>query len=444
MRGSRSSTGRVEFSLGSRRRAWVFLLGLGLGAVFIASEAIRIGIAASLEHSADPSQLRWALRLDPANPQLHYQLGLVDSSLQDRVNHVEAVQHLRRATELNPHRALYWLSLASACDLVQETDCADQALEHALDLTPAIPRPHWIAANRYLLTNRTDAALPHLRRLLELSPEYSWPAFRLSLAAVGNPLMVLAKVLPTGPDARLKLDYVNFLSAQGDDDSAYRVWTEAVGKAHPFAFSWAEPYLQHLLDLGRYKEAVGVWRDLERLGIVNEPAKEDPENLIFNGEFEQAPLNAGFDWRDGRARHVGVGFTEGSAYRGNRCLRVDFTLSQNEESEAIYQIVPVAPNRSYVLTAYTRSDNITSDSGPRLRVRDPLCARCLDASTEATLGTTPWGMVSLRFSTGERTQVLRVSVWRPRTRTFPPEITGTFWLDSVSITSVGQRVKSKG
>ena len=422
-----------EFSLGSWGRASGFLVAAGLAALFIGGEAVRIGIATSLEDSVNLSQLRRALALDPANPRLHHRLGLIYSYSRGGRNSSEAIQHLRRATELNPHRAIYWLSLASACDSIRDTACADPALEHALRLGPVTPRVHWIAANRFLLTDRPEAALPQLRRLLELSSAYNWPAFRLSLEAVGDPLMVLERVLPHRADAKLKLEYVNFLSAQGEADFAYQAWGQAVAAASPFPFSSAEPYLQRLLDLGRYKEAISVWQDLERLGIVKKPATDEPDNLIFNGDFEQAVLNAGFDWRTRETPYLSLAFPDSGAYRGSRCLRLDFTVGRNNESEAVYQLVPVVPYQAYSLSAYARSDNITSDSGPRLRVLDPACPTCLDVSSETTVGTTSWHPVSLKFLTGGQAQVVRVSVWRPRSRSFPTEITGTFWLDTVSL-----------
>ena len=425
------SAGAAEFSLRSRARASVFLLVVGLAALFIAGETIRIGIATSLEDSVNLPELRRALVLDPDNPLLHHRLGLVYSLEAD--NPSEAIKHLRRATELSPHKALYWLSLASACDFLHDTLCADRALEHALSLSPMTPRLQWIAANRYLLTDRPQAALPRFQRLLELSTKYNWPTFRLCLEALGDPLMVFEKVMPKGADAKLKLDYVNFLSAQGDADFAYRVWGQTVASASPFDFSAAEPYLQRLLDAGRYQEAIGVWQDLEHLGIVKKPAAEDPGNLIFNGDFEQAVLNAGFDWRTQKVPYLSLTFPHSQAYQGRRCLRLDFTVGRNDESEAVYQSVPVIPRQEYLLTAYTRSDSITSDSGPRLRVLDPACHACLDVSSETTVGTTPWHAVTLKFSTGVQTQVVRVSLWRPRSRSFPTEITGTFWLDAVSL-----------
>ena len=118
-------------------------------------------------------------------------------------------------------------------------------------------------------------------------------------------------------------------------------------------------------------------------------------------------------------------------------MRLDFTVGQNDEYEAVYQIVPVAPDEAYLLTAYTRSESIASDSGPRLRVLDLACPACLNVSSETTVGTTPWHAVSLMFSTGPHAQVVRVSVWRPRSRSFPTEITGTFWLDAVSLKARG-------
>jgi hypothetical protein len=116
---------------------------------------------------------------------------------------------------------------------------------------------------------------------------------------------------------------------------------------------------------------------------------------------------------------------------------VDFEVKRNDDNEPVYQAVPVVPNGQYRLEAFVRSESITSDSGPRLRVRDPTCSECLDASSEPTIGTTRWHAVPLNFSTGPKTRLVQVSVWRPRSRAFPTEISGEFWLDAVSLTPAG-------
>jgi hypothetical protein len=173
--------------------------------------------------------------------------------------------------------------------------------------------------------------------------------------------------------------------------------------------------------------------DLEGRGVIGKPADSEQGNLVFNGGFERPPLDAGFDWRSQPSSYVSVDFADASPHEGAHCLRVDFPVGQNDEFEPVYQILPVAPNQAYTLAAYARSRDITSDSGPRLRVTDPACPSCLIASTATTVGTTPWHTVTLKFFAGPQTQAVRVSVWRPRSRVFLMEISGSFWLDTVSI-----------
>ena len=95
--------------------------------------------------------------------------------------------------------------------------------------------------------------------------------------------------------------------------------------------------------------------------------------------------------------------------------------------------MPVLPNHSYRVEAYVRSEDITSDTGPSLRVRDPQQPSFRDAVSDTTVGTTPWHPMRVYFSAGPNTHAVRLSVWRPLGRVFPTEITGSFWLDRVSV-----------
>ncbi|MEJ2009480.1 MAG: hypothetical protein P8Z30_15215, partial [Acidobacteriota bacterium] len=202
-----------------------------------------------------------------------------------------------------------------------------------------------------------------------------------------------------------------------------------------------EPYLDRLLGAGDIPQAKKVWRVLERAGVIARPAVGGVRNLIYNGGFEHTPLNAGFGWRVPNTPYVETDFRDPSAHQGSRCLRVDYAAGQNPESEPVYELVPVEPRQCYRLRAYARSDNITSRSGPRLRVVDAECPACLSVSTGTTVGTTSWHLLTLNFTTGPRTRLIRLSVWRPRSRTFPMEISGSFWLDDVSLEAVNRMPK---
>jgi hypothetical protein len=118
-------------------------------------------------------------------------------------------------------------------------------------------------------------------------------------------------------------------------------------------------------------------------------------------------------------------------------LRIDFTVNRNEEYRPLFQLVPVAPNQAYTLTAYVRSQDITSDSGPRLQVVDPIHSNGPNAMSETTVGTTPWHQINLKFCTGPDTKLVQLSILRVRGRTFPTEITGSFWLDTVAMKPLG-------
>jgi hypothetical protein len=294
-----------------------------------------------------------------------------------------------------------------------------------------VPYYHQLAAESYLGKNRLDESLAQFRRLLELDPIYATDTWA-ALLTVFEPDVIFQKVA-ISMDSMGQAGYVDFLSAQGENDAAYRIWSFVAANPGPFPLSSVQPYLERLISLGRIEEAAHVWQDLEHRGIVKRSDLEEKDNLVFNGGFEQLPLNAGFDWRSGSTNYLALDFAASGAYHGAHSLRVDFTVGSNNEYEPVYQIVPVHSNRTYSLKAYVRSQDITSTSGPCLRVSDVQQRGFEDAISETTVGTTEWHPVSLSFSTGPETQSVRLSLWRPRGRIFPMEITGSFWLDAVTL-----------
>jgi len=414
---------RSEISPRPRGRALLFLLVVASASVWLAAESLLAGLVTSFE---TPSMGRRLLAWDPDDPRLEDQLG---QAYKDS-DQGEGLRHLKRATQLSPATRLYWSDLESTCESAGDAQCTDQARERLLELCPMVPGYYWLEADSCLRTNRLDLALAQYRRLLELDPSYA-PSVWSSLQNVHQPLPVYEKVLADNPNAELKVGYVDFLSDQSDNETAYGIWRRLAAGSLSFSYSSAAPYLDRLIALGRINEAVNVWQDLQRLGII--PAGSEKGNLIFNGEFERSPLNSGFDWRTGNTTYLAVDFSAPQAYHGNHCLRMDFTVGRNDQYEPVYQIVPVLPRQAYKLEAFVRTQEISSDTGPCLRVRDTAPGGFPDAVSETTVGTTPWHLVRLSFTTGPHTQAVQVSFWRPRSRVFPTEIVGTAWWDAVSI-----------
>ena len=427
--------GQLEFGLRTRGHAWTFLASLilaGLGLVYFAGKA---ATADALANSQNIEWLERAVKLDPFNPAPHCRLGAIQLFSMEKPDSLEAIDHLRRAAELSPNSGPYWLALAAASESLGDSRAAQDALQQALERRPMSPDYWWRAANFYLRDGQNESAWNHFRRVLELSSSYAELVFRLCYRAAGDSRVVAEKVLPPDASPALRLAYIDFLSRHGDYESAFRVWQQISAKASQpkVTFPSAQPYLDALIADHRMDEAMSVWGDLLKWQVIMQPAPASPGDAVFNGDFEQAPLNAGFDWRTPQLPYVVTDLQAPAANRGAKSARVDFTVQHNEEYEILYQFVPVAPGCEYRLRAFVRSEGITSDSGPRLRVVDAASPARLDVATPPVIGTTDWHPIELVFSTGSDTRMVRLAVWRARSRTFPTEISGSFWIDAVSM-----------
>jgi hypothetical protein len=426
-------------SLNSRTRTVLFLLIITALAVLFVTKAMRVALAETWGDSGEVDKVRRAVALDPVNPKLHYTLGRLYLLGIEASSPAQAVGEMRQATTLNARVARYWSGLGQACLVADDPACADHAYQHAAELAPSNPQFAWEAAMAAIVTCNRGAAVSQFRRFVELQPDRSREAFQMMQHGFGGLDLIWSDLLHSSNDMTPKLAYLDFAGENSRFDLANRYWTEMTSTSPKIHLEAAEPYLERLLASGHYREAAEVWRYLIRTGAVASVPGTDQSReagnaaTVFNGGFEQAPLNAGFDWHYGQQLYLNLDFADVSAHSGSRALRLDFTLPKNLDYEPVYQFVPVVPGQSYALAAFLRSEAITSDSGPRLRVMDPKCPGCLDVATEGATGTNGWHAVSVQFAAGQETEAVRISIWRPRSRSFPMEISGKAWFDDVSL-----------
>lgn len=188
----------LEIPLRPRWRSWVFFLVVAVGVLFLGGEALRAAYVAMLGGSDDVGALQKAIALDPANPELHHRLGMVICTSSPEACRTDGLMHLRRATELDPHEARYWSDLSWVCELAGDAACSAKSIEQAVKVNPMTPQVHWLAANTLLRMGQRDAALAEFRRVLELDPTYGPATFHVCLASLGDPQLVLQRVLPPG------------------------------------------------------------------------------------------------------------------------------------------------------------------------------------------------------------------------------------------------------
>jgi tetratricopeptide (TPR) repeat protein len=112
------------------------------------------------------TDLRHALRVDPANPDGHLTLGLV---LSRKGLWREAIPHLRRVVEVDPSRATAWDALGEALNHVDELDGALQAFQRSAELRPTNSRALRGLGVVYDRLNRPREAAAMYRRSRELT-----------------------------------------------------------------------------------------------------------------------------------------------------------------------------------------------------------------------------------------------------------------------------------
>lgn len=399
------------------------LLAFWVSKTYVAEVMARIPTAQSLQ---------LAVRLDPGNPEYHRQLGrLFEYSVAD-INFAMAEQELKRATELNPHDPQAWLDLGHAFESQGKTAEAEACVRQAHILSPTNPNFHWIIGNFYLLHGNVDEAFHHFKIVMEGDSQYNQALFSTAWKATEDGNKILAMLIPNNVPA--EFEYLNFLLAQKRYLEAKDIWNRIITSSQAFPPRQAGPYLDNLLGSHRPQEAYQIWTDLLKRGLIKPIYQETSRNLIVNGDFEEHPLNMGFDWRIGSFEDAEAELDETTYHSPSHALLIQFSGKQNLDYRQIYQFVRVQAGRPYRLRGLMKTEEITTDSGPRLEVRDAYDPGALEKFSDHVTGTTTgWTTLTLDFNSGPKTELIIVGIARLPSHKLNNKIAGKVWVDDLSL-----------
>jgi hypothetical protein len=229
-------------------------------------------------------------------------------------------------------------------------------------------------------------------------------------------------------------DYLNFKMGAGDVMAAEQVWLRLLQLKLPFDLPQAFPHLDALIQRREPDRLVAAWSALaERFPAQIRPLISSP-NLVTNGSFEHDILNGGLDWRVVPVEGAVVSLDSQDAFEGTRALRIEFNGKRNLDYGHVFQYVAVQPNTRYRFSSAIRMKGVTTDSGPRFQVFDAFDTGNLLQSTENIVGTSGWSSQLLEFKTRADTRLLVVRLARPPSNKLDNQISGTIWIDQVSLT----------
>jgi hypothetical protein len=366
-----------------------------------------------------------ALRWEPFNAEFQHQLGKYEFfTLGDEPT---AVSHLRRAAELNPHEARYWLALAAAYQFEDDVEHQRDAIERAMQVDPTTPSLAWDAANFYFAQADHARAVELLRVVLAGTDDMGTAQRAADLcwrASDGDVRRMLEQILPASLNAHFA--FLDLLIKRDNPTATESVWKHLIALRQPFDPRRAFPYIDSLLETRRIDDARQAWKELVEVNALQ--SYYEPDNLIANPGFDQDFMGGGFEWRMEHLPHVKLSF-DGTEFRnGTRSLEIVFDGGQ-ASGAGLTQLVPVEANTIYDFSANARWDDLLTSSGPRFVIADAYTKQQF-VHTDDFLQSSVWREVHARFKTGPDTRLVSVSIVRDAEQTM---IRGKLWIDSLRL-----------
>lgn len=410
------------------------LLLVGALAMMVVVWVVRTYLATRLGESFTLNSLKLATVLDPNNEAYQLRIGRFYQYNPADMDPDEAMRRVKRAVDLSPYDPQAWIDLGAALEFQGETAQAEACLRRADYLAPNLPPIQWSIGNFFLLHGNVDEAFRHLEVVLDGSTRYNQAVFDIAWKASDDPSKILDELIPR--HAASELAYLSYLVQRRNFDAAHGAWKRIVAGAETFQPSETSAYIDSLIAVHRLDEAYQVWNDLGSKRMIPSTYASSGHNLLLNGDFEETPVNFGFDWRLSQIEGAYTTLDQTTFHTPSHALLIQFLGTQNLNYQNAVQFLRVEPDHKYRLQALVKSQEITTDSGPRLEVRDAYDAHALDQFSDDVRGDNPgWTPLVLDFKTSPKTEFVRVAINRLPSRRFDSLIAGKIWVDDVSLVS---------
>lgn len=373
-----------------------------------------------------------AARLEPQNADNWYLLGRYWQYTLEDANASRAIQNYRHALSLNPASADIWLDLATAYETEGDLPNARAAFLQAKRAYPLSAAVSWRYGNFLLRQDEVPQAFAEIRRAAFADPKRSAEAFSRCWRVDPHIDAILDTVLP--PDRDGYLDVIRELGAQSQFAAALTVWQRLVSIHPALKLSDAIPLSDLLIQNQQVADARRVWNDAVRLS--NMPQNIDaPGSALWDGGFETGVRGGAFAWAFGTpSGGVQVSVDSRQKHSGKYSLRLTFDGRHNVNFASVCNNAEVRPETKYRLSAWVRTEALTTDQGVRLLLNSYFDSRPAgSAVTPDMQGTHPWTLIESPWTSGKDVRYARVCVVRYTSAKFDSQIHGSAWVDDVAL-----------
>ncbi|HYA27132.1 MAG TPA: hypothetical protein VEE82_03960, partial [Thermodesulfovibrionales bacterium] len=259
-----------------------------------------------------------AAMVTPEDARYQYLLGLLYYNSPERRSYEQAIQNYTSSLKRNPTDARTWLALAKAYQDSVMKDKSRYALRRVLALDRNSPILMWESAVLFLLADTLPDAMASFRRFLFLSPDDQESVYSLCYVMGVDSRYIIDNMVPENYSSYRR--YLDFLMANGLLNESRDVW-EKMKEWKPEKTDCLR-YIDFLISQGAIKDSVSEWGDFtKRFGIALE---NSAPTMLWNGDFEYPIVDAGFDWRIGKAEGVRIFKDKDVVFAGYTSLSVSF------------------------------------------------------------------------------------------------------------------------
>jgi Tetratricopeptide repeat len=373
-----------------------------------------------------------AARLEPANPENWYLLGRYWQYTLDESNAPRAIQNYRRALSLNPRSADAWLDLATVYESEGDLQNARGAFLQAKRAYPLSAAVSWRYGNFLLRQDEVPQAFAEIRRAVYVDPKRSAEAFSRCWRVEPDINAILENVLP--PDRDGYFGVIRELGAAGQLAAALTVWQRLVSIHPALKLNDAIPFTDLLIQKRQISDARRTWQDA--LLLSNAPQNIDPPgSAVWDGGFETGVRGGAFAWVFAApSGGVQTGIDSRQKHSGNSSLRLTFDGRHNVNFDGVCTNAEVHPETNYHLSAWVRTQTLTTDQGVRLRLNwYPDSHSGGSVETPNVQGTQPWTLIEIPWTSGKDVRYARVCVVRNASGKLDSQIHGSAWVDDVAL-----------
>lgn len=324
----------------------------------------------------------------------------------------------QQALTANPVYLPAWLGLAELKFDQQQTEEANAILDYTTELAVNIKRWRWDKALVAYQFDRKDILVGDLSYLI--SRESSWKkrndALRMAFSVWQDPVELLEKM---GNDNLMHL--FRYATNKKKVEEGIVLWKVLERQGFKGHEKEVYRFLNMLLSNGKIKTAAAVWGKYF-----------NPHTLLFNGEFNQEPLQTAFGWRIGK--HKGVSWKIKVARKKGELssLHLHFNRKKNVNLYNIQQIVPLQGGKVYMFKAKVKTAKLSTDQLPFWEIYGFKC-KGLYQKTDMVQSDQDWTNMTVSFGVPEECDAIRLRLRRKESTRIDNKLAGDIWLTGLEI-----------